>query len=684
MSVVVVIQQDPFSKQFKDRAARTKALSRAGTPVGYSHVRRPWRGISIKDDTWATLEVFDSKGSPLPFFDSAGSMMASDLADLLGNDEPDRLSPAIKEYLLALDSLPDRTTDQRELDNSVLRTLGLREETNAEIRKKADAEKRLRRADDQVKLQTGANAGFREEGILRGRKKFGAVKDHHAISLRYANFILTSAVEARQEKFQIMETFGDPFIFFFGEKPKIYQFSGLLLNSLDYQWRAEWWANYDNLIRGTRLVELDARVVLSWDDVVVEGYILTAQAADSDQQPHLIQLQFQLYVTNYHTSAPIGDANFPRPFSVSVDTSMWTDGGTNRVTSGQLPAFDELRNQNLLGEVGRASNQSIGPGFQSFIRQAADTLSRASFAQSLTTRFVSAYRAQFATVRRQLAALPSAQQIATSPQFEGRVVQTISSLPSTLDQDVNDFIEQQITSPARALIATQAGSVFSPPTYTVQDQDIIVQMTRQYARSTERRVPLLSGQSLYTPTRASSGKYRDNVDEFAEALSTVNPLSKTYDSSLTLKDRANSIDKILGAVLKTSSEAGVPLTEEPTRIGQTEQLEAGLLTRMTMASIDAPIKGSVGSPRPNAPSSFDVQQAQKASSTQARPDPSAQSPKAPIVPGSVPTPSGPLYPGLLVIKTVGSRPVAKTNTTEDEAAVSEFLRQNKRTLDEVA
>lgn len=239
MSVVVVIQQDPFSKQFKDRAARTKALSRAGTPVGYSHVRRPWRGISIKDDTWATLEVFDSKGSPLPFFDSAGSMMASDLADLLGNDEPDRLSPAIKEYLLALDSLPDRTTDQRELDNSVLRTLGLPEETNAEIRKKADAEKRLRRADDQVKLQTIANAGFREEGILRGRKKFGAVKDHHAISLRYANFILTSAVEARQEKFQIMETFGDPFIFFFGEKPSIYQFSGLLLNSLDYQWRAE-------------------------------------------------------------------------------------------------------------------------------------------------------------------------------------------------------------------------------------------------------------------------------------------------------------------------------------------------------------------------------------------------------------------------------------------------------------
>ena len=55
-----------------------------------------------------------------------------------------------------------------------------------------------------------------------------------------ANYILQSISESREEKLQLLETFGQAYGFFFGERPRVVQFSGTLVNTVDFNWRSEW------------------------------------------------------------------------------------------------------------------------------------------------------------------------------------------------------------------------------------------------------------------------------------------------------------------------------------------------------------------------------------------------------------------------------------------------------------
>jgi hypothetical protein len=140
-----------------------------------------------------------------------------------------------------------------------------------------------------------------------------------ASSYIYSNFIIESIEESRQEKTQIMETFGEPYIFFFGEKPRMLNVSGLLFNTLDFNWRSEFWENYDKKLRGTKLVEQNARMYLHWDDIVVEGYPIGAQAAESADMPYTIKFAFSLFITNYTTLSSIGSDDYPTRSSYRGD-----------------------------------------------------------------------------------------------------------------------------------------------------------------------------------------------------------------------------------------------------------------------------------------------------------------------------------------------------------------------------
>ena len=85
-------------------------------------------------------------------------------------------------------------------------------------------------------------------------------KGAQATSTRYTNFLLQSVSEDRMEKQQILETFGEPYIFFFGERPRILNFQGILINTFDFNGEAEWWHNYDNYLRGTKLTEMGENI----------------------------------------------------------------------------------------------------------------------------------------------------------------------------------------------------------------------------------------------------------------------------------------------------------------------------------------------------------------------------------------------------------------------------------------
>ena len=113
------------------------------------------------------------------------------------------------------------------------------------------------------------------------------------------NFILQSVQFSRQERVQIQETFGDFYTFFFGERPSTANISGILMNTVDFNWKNEFMRNYDKYLRGTKCVETRSRVYLAFDDVVLEGYVLNVSNVYSAQNPYLVPFSFSFLITNY-------------------------------------------------------------------------------------------------------------------------------------------------------------------------------------------------------------------------------------------------------------------------------------------------------------------------------------------------------------------------------------------------
>jgi hypothetical protein len=128
---------------------------------------------------------------------------------------------------------------------------------------------------------------------------------------RYSNFILQSISEQRMERKQIVETFGESWIFFSGQSPVSIQCQAVLLNSADFQWKNEFWRNYDENLRGTKCAQNGARVYLSWGDDLVEGYMVSAQASESPNPQFMAQLGFEILVTKHDIMATVGDTQFP-------------------------------------------------------------------------------------------------------------------------------------------------------------------------------------------------------------------------------------------------------------------------------------------------------------------------------------------------------------------------------------
>jgi hypothetical protein len=120
----------------------------------------------------------------------------------------------------------------------------------------------------------------------------------------FDEFLLQGVQEVSQEKYQLVETFGETVGFFFGTRPKVYQYSGALLNTEDYPWRDNWKEFYETELRGTRLVEEGRRAYLTYDWVLREGYLLSMNMADNAARPNQIDFNFVMFITKEVNLSP--------------------------------------------------------------------------------------------------------------------------------------------------------------------------------------------------------------------------------------------------------------------------------------------------------------------------------------------------------------------------------------------
>lgn len=159
-------------------------------------------------------------------------------------------------------------------------------------------------AADRGKNKLLVDAGSRRKQA--GTNDYMQIDEKRATDI-YSNFLLQQVQEDRQEKQQILETFGEAYIFLFGQRARVINFQGILANTADFNWEAEWWHNYDEYLRGTKCVENDARVYISYDNTLVGGYIISTSSSKDTMNKNHVSFQFQLFVTFYSNFSSVGD-----------------------------------------------------------------------------------------------------------------------------------------------------------------------------------------------------------------------------------------------------------------------------------------------------------------------------------------------------------------------------------------
>jgi hypothetical protein len=115
----------------------------------------------------------------------------------------------------------------------------------------------------------------------------------------HTNFFLTSAQESDLEKIHIVESFGGAvWAHMFGRKPRIWQFSGLLINSKNENWVGEWEYLYNRFLRGTKCAELGSQLKLAYEGKVIYGYMMGTSRSFNSVSPHAVPFNFSILISH--------------------------------------------------------------------------------------------------------------------------------------------------------------------------------------------------------------------------------------------------------------------------------------------------------------------------------------------------------------------------------------------------
>lgn len=157
--------------------------------------------------------------------------------------------------------------------------------------------------------------------------------DDSYVVQNYANFFLQSVAEAEQEKYQVVETFTAYYAFFYGRRPPIYTYSGILLNDPNNNWMNQFRYMYDNFFRGTASAEIGAEAVIEYDKRVVSGYILNLNINQDAMSDKGVPFSFSMLVIT-HTKTQYGE-NFQQ-FVQSLTEQLQTLKQQAAATSASL------------------------------------------------------------------------------------------------------------------------------------------------------------------------------------------------------------------------------------------------------------------------------------------------------------------------------------------------------------
>lgn len=116
----------------------------------------------------------------------------------------------------------------------------------------------------------------------------------------YVDFFLTAANEPFQEIMQVDKVMADDYVaFFYGTQPPQFQYSGMLLNSLQDDQRGSFARAYQTMLRGTQMARRGALARLRYDSVIVTGVMIAQQQTLNADNEMAVPFAFTFLVKEY-------------------------------------------------------------------------------------------------------------------------------------------------------------------------------------------------------------------------------------------------------------------------------------------------------------------------------------------------------------------------------------------------
>lgn len=142
-------------------------------------------------------------------------------------------------------------------------------------------------------------------------------------------FFLSQMSMAMREKMQLMETFGAANISFFGETARIYVFQANTIDSSStesgiskgkYYYQSSILKMYNEVLRGTKLIEQDRIAVMKVSNHLIYGYPLNLQVAYSSDGDPITTFTLQFVVSDHSLELPgvVSEKYLERMFSVNA------------------------------------------------------------------------------------------------------------------------------------------------------------------------------------------------------------------------------------------------------------------------------------------------------------------------------------------------------------------------------
>jgi len=124
--------------------------------------------------------------------------------------------------------------------------------------------------------------------------------------LGYIDFLLQTAQESYQEKVQIVDVLSDNYVsYFFGAQPSVFQYTGVLMNTRQDDWRAAFTILYNDVLRGTELARRQVVATLAYDDMAVTGSLIGMTQTLTAEMQTAAQFTFSMLVQRIDVSTTL-------------------------------------------------------------------------------------------------------------------------------------------------------------------------------------------------------------------------------------------------------------------------------------------------------------------------------------------------------------------------------------------